>query len=166
VRRGESTPAAGRTQQWDPFETMRRWLAWDPFQEMTPRPWRGGEERGMGFVPSFDVRETKDAYVFKADLPGFREGDVDVNMTGNRLTISGKREVEHVEDTDTYYCSERSYGAFTRSFTLPEGVNADHAQANLKEGVLTINIPKTPEAQPKRIQVGGTQGGGEKKIKA
>jgi len=144
---------------------MREMMRWDPFQEMLPRSWRGAEERGA-IVPSFDVRETKDAYIFKADLPGFREQDIDVSVTGNRLSVSGKREAEQVEDSDTYYCCERSYGSFTRSFTLPEGVNAEQVQADLKEGVLSLRLPKTAEAQPKRIQLRGGQNGGEKPAKA
>ena len=166
VRRGEGGQMTGRGREWDPFETMRQLLSWDPFQEMVPRVWRGGEERGMAFVPSFDVRETKDAYVFKADLPGFKEQDLDINLTGNRLTISGKREMEKVEDNDRYYCCERSHGSFTRVFTLPEGVNVDQVQADLKDGVLGIHVPKTPETQPKRIQLGGGTQTGEKKVKA
>ena len=166
VRRGEGGQMTGRGREWDPFETMRQLLSWDPFQEMVPRVWRGGEERGVAFVPTFDVRETKDAYVFKADLPGFKEQDLDINLTGNRLTISGKREMEKVEDNDRYYCCERSHGSFTRVFTLPEGINADQCQADLKDGVLNIHIPKSPETQPKRIQLGASQTTGEKKVKA
>lgn len=160
VRRGEGAPLARRaTREWDPFQTMRELLGWDPFQEMVPRLFRGGEERMVGYVPLFDVRETKDSYVFKADLPGFREQDVDLNVTGNRLTVAGKREAEQAEETDTYYCSERSFGAFTRSFTLPEGIDADRIQADLKEGILTVRVPKSAEAQPKRISISSAPGG-------
>jgi HSP20 family protein len=75
-------------------------------------------------------------------------------MTGNRLTISGKREAEVEERTDTYYACERSYGSFTRAFTLPEGTDGgDRIRADLKEGVLTLLLPKKPELQPKRIEV-------------
>lgn len=165
TRRGESGPPAPHRAQreWDPFQSMRDLMRWEPFWEMFPRHWRG--ERHLEFAPDFDVRESKDAYVFKADLPGFREEDIEINLTGNRLTVSGKREVEHGEESDTEYVSERSFGAFTRAFTLPEGVNADHVSADFKNGVLTVRLPKTPEAQPKRIEVRG--GGTEtKKIKA
>jgi len=162
VRRSEAAPLAQRTREWDPFQTMRELMAWDPFQEMAPRVWRGMEGR-MPYMPSFDVRETKDAYLFKADLPGFREQDIDVNLTGNRLTVSGQREAEKVEDTDTCYCSERTHGSFTRSFTLPEGIDSGKIQADLKDGVLSVQVPKTVEAQPKHIPLGGAQ---EKKIKA
>jgi HSP20 family protein len=104
-------------------------------------------------VPSFEIKETKEAYVFKADVPGIKESDLDVTLTGNRLTVSGKREAEKQEHTDTYYVYERSYGDFARSFTLPEGVDASSVNAELNQGVLTLSIKKTPEAQPKKIAV-------------
>jgi HSP20 family protein len=97
-------------------------------------------------------------------LPGFREQDLDINVTGNRLVISGKREAEQVSESETYYCSERSAGAFTRSFTLPEGVNGDQIRAELKDGILTLSVPKNAGAQPKRITVQAAPSGG--KVKA
>jgi HSP20 family protein len=164
-RREETTPAVRSAREWDPFQTMRELMRWNPFQETAPRLWRGADER-FAIAPAFDVRETKDAYIFKADLPGFREEDIDVHVAGNRLTVSGKRESEQVDDADTYYCCERSSGSFTRSFTLPDGVNPDQVQADLKEGVLSLLIPKTAEAQPKRIQLRSGPNGNEKKAKA
>ncbi|MBN1205405.1 MAG: Hsp20/alpha crystallin family protein [Myxococcaceae bacterium] len=163
IRRGETVPAVGRSLQLDPFRTMRELLGWDPFQQVVPELWRGQERLGA-FVPAFDVRETQDAFLFKADVPGFREEDIDISVTGNRLSLSGKREAEQVDESETYYCSERSYGTFTRTFTLPEGINADQIRAELKDGVLTVSVPKTAEAQPKRISVRGTATGG--KVKA
>jgi HSP20 family protein len=133
---------------------MRELLGWDPFREMTPRLWRASADEGF-FVPAFDLREAKDAYVFKADLPGFRQEDVEVQITGNRLTIAGRREAERAEDGDTYYCSERTYGEFTRTFTLPDDVNPDEVMAELKDGVLSVRVPKRPETQPKRVSVRG-----------
>jgi HSP20 family protein len=106
-----------------------------------------------GFAPSFEIKETKDAYVFKADIPGVKESDLEVTVTGNRLTLSGKREAEKQEQTETYYTCERSYGEFTRAFTLPEGVDMNSVHAELNQGVLTVSIRKTPEAQPKKIAV-------------
>jgi HSP20 family protein len=105
------------------------------------------------FVPDIDVKETPDAYVFKADLPGIEEKDVEISMTGNRLGVRGKREEEKREERATYFACERTYGAFTRAFTLPEGVNADAVTAELKDGVLTIVVPKKPEVQPRKIEV-------------
>jgi HSP20 family protein len=165
VRRGESVPTAARRSllQWDPFQTMREMLNLEPLPQLLPEIWRGQERLGA-LVPAFDVWENKDAYLFKADVPGFREQDIDINVTSNRLTISGKREAEQVSETDTYYCSERSAGTFTRSFTLPEGINADQIRADLKDGILTVNVPKTATVQPKRITVQGATSTG--KVKA
>jgi HSP20 family protein len=101
------------------------------------------------------VKETKDSYVFKADLPGVKEENLDVSLTGNRLTISGQRQEEKKEEGDRHYVYERSFGSFSRSFTLPEGIDVDHVQAELKDGVLNVVVPKKPEVQPKRILVKG-----------
>lgn len=76
-----------------------------------------------------------------------------MTMTGNRLTISGKREEEKEERGDTYYACERTYGSFSRAFTLPEGADMEHVQADLKASVLTIAVPKKPEVQPKKVAV-------------
>lgn len=152
VRRGESQPTTARG-EWDPFRMMRELLRWDPFSEMAPM-W--GER--AAFSPSFEVKETGNEYVFKADLPGVKEEDIDISVTGNRLTVSGHREAEERQDGETYFTVERSYGAFTRAFTLPEGVDADHVQAELKNGVLTLVLPKRPELQPKKINLKGTMG--------
>jgi HSP20 family protein len=149
VRRGGSETVPARGVEWDPFRMMRELLRWDPFAEMTPF----AQERGTVFLPQFDVKETNNSYIFKADLPGMKENDLDIAVTGNRLTISGKREAEERQEGETYYAYERNYGAFTRSFTLPEGVDADHVQADLRDGVLTLTLPKRPEAQPKKINI-------------
>jgi HSP20 family protein len=121
-------------------------------------PWTGG------YTPRFDVKETNDGYVLKADLPGVREEEVDVSLSGNRLTISGKKEEEHEEEGEHYYATERTYGSFARSFSLPDSVDGEHVTAEMKDGVLTLNVPKRPEAQPKKISIG--KGGGEAQGKA
>jgi HSP20 family protein len=135
---------------WEPSRWFSRMMSWDPFREMTPA---FASER-MTFDPAFEIKETKDAYLFKADMPGIKETDLDVSVTGNRLTIAGKRDAEKEDKGDTYYTYERSYGSFTRTFTLPEGVDAAGVHANLKDGVLSLSVPKKPEAQPKKIPVG------------
>jgi HSP20 family protein len=152
VRKGNGNkPASLATVEprWEPFRAMRDLLSWDPFREMAPF----ASQIPAGFSPSFDIKETKDAYVFKADLPGIKESDLEVTVTGNRLVVSGKREAEKEEKTDTYYSCERSYGEFTRSFTLPDGVDMNSLQATLSEGVLTLTVKKAPEAQAKKIAV-------------
>jgi len=129
---------------------MRDLMRWEPFADLAPS-FRGLES--AAFSPDFEVKETKDAFVFRADLPGVKDADLDVKLTQNRLSISGKRESEKTEKGDTYYTTERSYGSFTRSFTLPDGVDADQIKAELKEGVLTLSLPKKPESQAKKIAV-------------
>lgn len=148
LKKTEATPAPMQAQQWDPFQEMRSLLSWDPFRAM-----RLPAMAEPQFMPAFEVKETKEGFLFKADVPGVKEADLDVQLTGDRLLISGKRESEHTDKNDTFYAYERSYGSFQRSFTLPQGVDAAHARAELKEGVLTILLPRSPEAQPKKIAV-------------
>lgn len=152
VRRNNGNISASGARDIEPMRTLRDLFRWDPFQEMAPN-WPNVDWRGATFVPAFEVKETKDAYLFKADVPGIREQDIEVMMTGNRLTVSGRREEEKEDRGDTYFTCERSYGAFSRSFTLPEGIDVEHVQADLKGGVLTLAVPKKPEVQPKKITV-------------
>lgn len=134
----------------DALSGVRDLMRWDPFAELQRAL---PVERTVAFTPTFDVKETKEGYLFKADLPGVKDQDVEVTLNENRLTVSGKRETDVEEKTDTYYNRERSYGTFVRSFTLPSGVDSDHCLAELKEGVLTINIPKTQKAAAKKIAI-------------
>ncbi len=135
--------------EWDPMAWARDLLRWDPFREMMP----SFALPELTFNAAFEVKETKEGYTFKADVPGVLEKDIEVSRTGNRLSISGKREAEKEEKTDTYYATERSYGSFTRTFTLPEGIDGDHVHAEMKDGVLTVVVPKLPEAQPQKIAI-------------
>jgi HSP20 family protein len=147
VPKREPERAITRPRGWDPFETMQELLGLDPFRPLLSS---GG---GETFAPTFEVKETKDAYHFKADVPGIKEEDLEVSLTTNRLTVSGHRDEERREDGDRYFTYERNYGSFSRSFTLPEGVDSDSVQAELKDGVLSVTIPKKPETQPKRISL-------------
>jgi HSP20 family protein len=145
-----------------PASQGRQEYAWDPFRVMDALfrldPLRGAGEgwlsRGSEFMPSFDLKESKDAYVLRADLPGVKEDDIEVTVTGNVVTVSGKREQESREEGDQYFAIERSYGGFSRAFSLPDGANLDDVKADLKAGVLTVSIPKRPEVQPKKVSVG------------
>ncbi|HSD89018.1 MAG TPA: Hsp20/alpha crystallin family protein, partial [Kofleriaceae bacterium] len=125
--------------EWDPLRVMRDMLRWDPFREMAPA--FPNLERAA-FNPSFDVTETKDAFVFKADVPGVKQEEIEITTTGNRIQISGKRESEQESKSETVYTYERQYGSFARSFTLPDGADIDHARTELKDGVLTLVVPK------------------------
>src|SRR5262249_8334978 len=88
------------------------------------------------------------------DLPGVREQDLEVSVTGYRLTVSGKREEEERREDDRYFAYERSYGSFSRSFVMPEGADVESVKAELKDGVLHIIVPKKAEVQPRPIGVG------------
>jgi HSP20 family protein len=149
VRRNENQEL-----EWDPFRLMRDMMRWDPFREMAPI-WNRGTARDV-FVPGFEVRENQTAILVRADLPGVKSEDLEVTLTGNRLQISGRREAEQGGESDTVYMLERSYGTFTRTFTLPESVDANQISTDLKDGVLTVVLPKKPEAQPKRIAIGSS----------
>ncbi len=129
-----------------PERTLRALFGWDPFAEMTPYA-----QREATFSPQFDVKESAEGYVFRADLPGVAEKDVDISLDGRRLTVSGKREAEEHQESDVHFAYERTFGSFTRSFTLPESADAEHVKAELKNGVLTLLLPKKPENQPRKI---------------
>jgi HSP20 family protein len=150
IRRRANEGLAAPATTWDPFRMMEEILGWDPFRELG---WQGERRLAPTFAPTFEVLERKDAYVFKADLPGVKESDLDISLTENRLTLSGHREAEKKAEDETFYTYERSYGSFTRTFSLPEGVDGEHVHADLKDGVLTLVVPKKPEVQPKRIQI-------------
>lgn len=142
-------------QEYEPFRLMREMLtSFDPFMALRPTIPAWPE---ITFAPAFEVKETKEGFIFKADVPGVKENEIEINITGNRLVVSGKRESEKEEKGETYYAVERNYGAFSRAFTLPEGVDIEHAKAELKAGVLTLVFPKLPEALPKKIVVKGEE---------
>jgi HSP20 family protein len=133
----------------DPFRFAEAFFGGDVF---------GALETSSGaraFAPSFEVRETKDAYVFKADVPGVAEKDLEVQLKGDVLTISGERKRESAEEGGRYFAVERAYGRFSRAFSLPEGTDGEHVTADVKDGVLTLRVPKKPEVQPRRIAIGG-----------
>ncbi len=142
------TPSIAR----NPFQFMRSLLHWDPFQEMGPMVSAGEPS----FLPDFEVRENKDSFLFKADVPGIKEADLQITVNDNQLVICGKRDAEERRQDENYYLYERSYGSFSRTFTLPNTADCEKSCADLKEGVLTISIPKKPEAQPKKINFGTT----------
>lgn len=157
----EAVPAPSASEyRWDPFRMMDALLRWDPFRSDLGASFGGAG--GYDFAPRFDVKETKDGYLIKADLPGVKEEELSVSLTGNQLTVSGKREEEHRDEGERYYAMERSYGTFARTFSLPDSVDGEHVTADLKDGILAIHIPKRPEAQPKKIAIGKSEG----KVKA
>lgn len=135
---------------WDPFQAMRELMRWEPFREPLLGKWM---ETAGTFAPAFEVKETKEAFEFKADVPGIDAKDIEVKISNNRLNVSGKREAEKTDKTDTYYSYERSYGSFCRSFIIPEGANEEAVRADLKNGVLQIFLPKKPDAKARQVQI-------------
>src|SRR4051812_29042928 len=101
-----SDPSTQLPMAWEPLQLMRDLLSWDPFAEMLPSP---STRRETAFAPRFEVKETKNAYVFHGDLPGIDEKDLDITMTANRLTVSGKRQAETQAEDDRFYAYERSF---------------------------------------------------------
>jgi HSP20 family protein len=105
------------------------------------------------WVPAMDLVEEGDHFVLRADLPGVREDQVKIEVEDNVLTVSGERQSEHEERSEGYYRLERATGAFSRSLTLPEGVDLDSVEAGFADGVLTVRIPKPEERKPRRVAI-------------
>jgi HSP20 family protein len=114
-------------------------------------PGNGGSARR--WIPAMDLVETDEHFVLRADLPGLSEGDVQIELEDNVLTVAGERKTEHEEHKEGYYRVERATGTFRRSLTLPEGVDADAIQATFDKGVLEVRIPKPEERKPRRVQI-------------
>ena len=136
--------------EWDPFRRLSELMRWDALRD-TPALFAGFE--AGEFLPDFEVKETQESYQFTGDLPGVRDKDLQVTMESNMLTISGKREEEKRTDEDKYHSYERRYGAFSRSFVLPDNADTEHVRADLKDGVLTIVLPKRASAQARQVKV-------------
>ena len=152
VRKSSQNPVPAPVsvaREWDPFRVMESLLRYDPFVGT----WGSGRTAEPVFMPRFDVKETKDSFLFKADMPGLKEEDVEISLTGNRLTISGKRDSEEQKEDENWYVAERKYGSFTRTFTLPDSADAEKIKASIKDGVLHLVLPKRAEAQPRKISV-------------
>jgi HSP20 family protein len=113
------------------------------------------------WIPAMDLVETEDTFVLRADLPGLSEGDVNIELEDNVLTLSGERKAEHEERKEGYYRVERASGSFSRSLTLPEGVDPDAVTASFDRGVLEVRIPKPEQRKPRKvaISVGGQSNG-------
>ncbi len=105
------------------------------------------------WAPALDVREDKDNFVIRAELPGLKREEIEVSLQDGALVISGERQAEKVEEGVEVHRQERYYGKFQRALTLPEPVAANKVKADYKDGVLTVTLPKTEEAKPKKIDV-------------
>jgi HSP20 family protein len=140
-------------------------VSWDPYREFrtladrfnrafTGTPARRDEEMSLGaWLPPVDISEDKDRIVLTAELPGFKEDQVEIQMEGGVLTIRGERKFEEQKDERNYHRVERSYGQFVRSFTLPNNVDRDNIKASFSNGLLEIALPKREEAKPRNIRI-------------
>ncbi len=135
-----------------PFEAMEKRFEdffRRPFSMVSPAWWPGLREAEGELAPSIDIYEEGDEIVVKAELPGMKKEDIEVNLTEDSITISGEKKKEEKVERKGYHRHERSYGSFARSFSLPSEVRTDDAKGEFKDGVLEIRIPKTEEAKKK-----------------
>lgn len=149
---------------------MNTLVRWEPFrgisslQEQFNRLFEnrfstGAEEQTLtAWTPAVDVYETENELVIKADLPQVSEKELDVRVENNMLTIRGERKFEQKVKEENYLRMERAYGSFSRSFSLPNTVNTEAVQAEYKEGVLTVTLPKRAESKPKQVKINVTNG--------
>lgn len=133
---------------WDELEDFPRSLslfqeAFRPAAENGIRPW----------APAVDVVESENDLSFKVDLPGVKQEDIDVHLENGTLTIKGQRKFEQEETKKGYHRIERSYGSFSRAFSLPDTVDTEHVDASYKDGVLTVKAAKRETAKPRSVKV-------------
>jgi HSP20 family protein len=142
-------------------------VRWEPMRELNAlqgemnRLFNSFFDEGNGerrrWAPAVDLLEREDSLVLKADLPGLTEDDVQIEVRDNVLTIAGERKAEHEESQGGYYRVERSFGRFSRTLQLPQGVDAYNISANFENGVLEVTIPKPAERKPRRIEISGSK---------
>ncbi len=142
--------------RWEPFRdlmTLRE--AMDRlFEESFVRPRREWLAPAEGTL-ALDMYETEDSVVVKSAVPGLEPDDIDITISGNTLSMSGETKAEEEAKEENYIRRERRYGSFSRTVTLPEGLELDKAEASFQDGILTLTIPKAPEAKPKVIKIKG-----------
>lgn len=127
---------------------------WNAFDDLFNDDfWGRPLPRRRGFAPSVDIGEDEKYFLVSADLPGIKPEDLDIHVENNVLTIRGERKYEQKGEKQGYYRVERHYGAFQRSFMLPEGVDQDAIEANLEHGTLTLRVPKPVASLPKKVKV-------------
>lgn len=143
--------------RWEPFrdfmtlrEAMDR-LFQESFVGPGPREWLAPAE---GTLP-LDMYQTEDSVVVKSAVPGVKPDDIDITISGNTLSISGETNEEEEVTEENYIRRERRHASFSRSVVLPEGVDPDKAEATFDDGILTLTIPKVPEAKPEVIKIKG-----------
>ena len=143
--------------RWEPlreFSTLQNEMN-RLFNTVFDAPATGGNGGTMRrWMPAMDLVETDDHFVLRADLPGLSEEDVNIEVEDRVLTVSGERKAEHEETKEGYHRVERAFGSFSRSLTLPDGVDAEAVSASFDRGVLEIRIPKPEQRKPRKISIG------------
>ena len=117
----------------------------------------GGGTPARRWMPAMDLLETDDEFVLRADLPGMTEDDVSIELEDNVLTVSGERKAEHEEKGEGFYRVERAFGSFSRSLTLPQGVDPEAVNAGFEKGVLEVRVPKPEQRKPRKITIGSAE---------
>lgn len=141
--------------RWNPV-TRSPWLGRDPFVQFMDNFFQGEasqEVSNRSWSPAVDIRETEEAFLVHAELPGLSKDDVEITLENNILKLTGERRFEKDVEEKEYHRIERAYGAFTRAFSLPSRVDSTGVSASFAEGVLTITVPKVEEAKPRRIDI-------------
>lgn len=137
---------------WRPFHELRKEMD-RLFQEFFGKSFFPERLEGIEWAPAVDVSETADEVIVKADLPGVKPEDIEINIVDNILTIKGEKKRETEEKKENFYRVERFYGSFMRSIQLPAEINVDNIKAQYKDGVLKVILPKKPESKAKVIKV-------------
>ena len=142
--------------KYDPFREMRSLQ--DEVNRLFASSFSRGDNdlRRGAWSPSVDIFENQNEIVLEAELPGMKPEDVEIAIENNVLTIHGERKFEKKDETDNFHRVERSYGSFTRSFTLPPTVRSENAAAEFENGVLRLTLAKREEAKPRRIEIKAT----------
>jgi HSP20 family protein len=143
--------------RYDPFRDLRS-LQEEVNRLFSTNLGRAFGEEGISrgaWSPSVDIYESAEQIVLEAELPGMNRGDFDLSIENNIITLRGERRFEKKDESDNYHRVERSYGAFTRSFTLPQSVSGEGAAAEYSNGVLRVTLPKRAEAKARKIEVVG-----------
>jgi HSP20 family protein len=151
--------------RYDPFRDLRT-LQEEVNRLFSTNLTRGFGEEGIGrgaWNPTVDIYENKDQIVLEAELPGMNRDDFELTVESNVITLRGERRFEKKDESDNYHRVERSYGSFTRSFTLPHTVSAEGATAEYSNGVLRVILPKREETKSRRIEVTGSGAGASAK---
>ena len=143
---------ARRQSTWAPFRDFGRLR--EDLERFLGTPYETSTDM-WGWGPAVDLYEDKDQFTVKCEIPGIKKEDLDISVEGNTLSVCGERKYEQEERPGEAYHTERYYGRFQRTITLPQTVNANKVNAAYKDGVLTISLPKTEEGRRKQIPIQG-----------